>query len=201
MSDLIGYARVSTHDQRLERQLDALTGAGCAEPIFCDVGSGSIAERPELEACLRHLRAGDTLVVWRLDRLGRGLHHLIELIAQLAARQVAFRSVTESIVTATAGGRLQVHLFGALAEFARELIRERTRAGVEAARARGRTGGRPRVVTPGAVERPRRLRQGGELTMTEIAQAVGVSRSALYRHLQQHAACQWTAGADFSGGS
>ena len=152
--DLIGYARVSTDEQNLELQLDALEAAGCKR-VFRDVGSGSLKHRPELDACFDYLRPGDTLVVWRLDRLGRGLKHLIESIDELHAREVGFRSLTEAIDTTTPAGRLQFHIFGALAEFERETIRERTRAGLAAARARGRLGGRPASLSPRSW-RPRR---------------------------------------------
>ena len=144
---LIGYARVSTRAQDLALQLDALERAGC-ERVYEDVGSGTIRRRPQLDACLDYLRAGDTLVVWRLDRLGRSLRHLVELVGVLREREIAFRSLTEAIDTNTSAGRLQLHLFAALAEFERELIRERARAGREAARARGRLGGRPKALTP-----------------------------------------------------
>lgn len=182
MSGLFGYARVLTSLQDLALQLDELDVAGC-ERIFRDVGSGSIRHRPQLDACLDHLRAGDTLVVWRLDRLGRGLKHLIELIASLEQRQIAFRSLRESIDTTTPAGRLQLHLFGALAEFERELIRERTRAGLDAARARGRRGGRPSVVTRDKLAAAVAMRKDPEMTMDKIANALQVSRSALYRQL------------------
>src|ERR671917_2418146 len=138
----IGYARVSTEEQTLNLQLDALHAAGC-EQIFTDWVSGARAERPGLANALGHLREGDTLVVWRLDRLGRSLPHLIETVTALAARGVGFRSLTESIDTTHSGGKLIFHIFGALAEFERDLIRERTRAGLAAARARGRNGCRP----------------------------------------------------------
>jgi len=137
---LIGYARVSTRGQDLALQLDALTQAGC-ERTFQDVGSGTLRHRPELAAFLDYLRSGDTLVVWRLDRLGRSLRHLVEVVAGLEERGVAFHSLQEAIDTTTAAGRLQLHLFAALAEFERELIHERSQAGREAARARGRQGG------------------------------------------------------------
>ncbi len=181
---LLGYARVSTNVQDLALQLDALHAAGCEERfVFSDVGSGSIRHRPKLDECLGQLRAGDTLVVWRLDRLGRGLRHLIEVIAELEQRNVAFRSLTESIDTNTPAGRLQLHLFGALAEFERELIRERTRAGLQAARARGRHGGRPSVVTRENLAAAIVMRKDPDMTMDQIATALKVSRSALYRQL------------------
>jgi DNA invertase Pin-like site-specific DNA recombinase len=140
--DLIGHARVSTDEQNLDLQLDALEAAGCKR-VFRELGSASLRHRPQLDACVDYLRMGDTLVVWRLDRLGRGLKHLIESIDQLHAREVGFRSLTEMIDSTTPAGRLQLHIFGALAEFEREIIRERARAGVAAARARGRLGRRP----------------------------------------------------------
>src|SRR6266487_3104650 len=145
---LIGYARVSTHDQNLDLQLDALRKAGCdARHIYTDTISGAKTERKGLENALDHLRAGDTLVVWRLDRLGRTLKQLIELINDLNSREVGFRSLQENIDTTTSGGKLVFHIFGALAEFERDIIRERTQAGLAAARARGKTGGRPKAAT------------------------------------------------------
>lgn len=177
---LIGYARISTGRQDLALQLDALERAGC-ERHFTDTASGALKTRPELEACLGHLRAGDTLVVWRLDRLGRSLRHLIETIAELQARDVAFRSLTEGVDTTTAAGRMTFHIFGALAEFERSLIQERTQAGLEAARARGRRGGRPRSITPDKLAAAVMREQNRP--MHAIAAALGVSRATLYRHL------------------
>jgi DNA invertase Pin-like site-specific DNA recombinase len=179
---LIGYARVSTRAQDLALQLDALKRADC-ERIYEDVGSGTIRRRPQLDACLDYLRAGDTLVVWRLDRLGRSLRHLVELVGELQEREIAFRSLTEAIDTATPGGRLQLHLFAALAEFERELIRERASAGREAARARGRLGGRPKAVTPEKLAAAQAMRARGEMTMAQIARTLSVGRSTLYEHL------------------
>src|SRR3954451_7849543 len=141
---LIGYARVSTNDQTLDLQKDALAKAGC-EQIFTDTISGTTTERKGLDQALIKLRAGDTLTVWRLDRLGRSLPHLIETIASLEKEGVGFKSVTENIDTTSSGGKLIFHIFGALAEFERNLVRERTVAGLEAARARGRLGGRPEL--------------------------------------------------------
>jgi DNA invertase Pin-like site-specific DNA recombinase len=134
MGDLIGYACVSTHDQQPDLQADALADAGC-QRVFVDTASGVVAARPQLERCLDHLRSADTVVVWRLDRLGRSLRHLVDTVSQLEERGVGFRSLTESIDTTTPSGRLVFHVFGALAEFECELIRERTRAGLDAARA------------------------------------------------------------------
>src|ERR671926_1954198 len=141
---LIGYARVSTHDQTLDLQLDALKKAGC-EKFYTDTASGGKAEREGLDEALNYAREGDVLVVWRLDRLGRSLRHLIETITLLNGRKVGFRSLTENIDTTTSGGKLVFHIFGALAEFERDIIRERTNAGLTAARARGKIGGRPRA--------------------------------------------------------
>src|SRR5215211_7817032 len=140
---LIGYARVSTHDQTLHMQRDALEKAGC-EQIFTDQVSGTKTERKGLTEALSHLRSGDILVVWRLDRLGRSLRHLIETVTELQERGIGFKSLQESIDTTTSGGKLVFHIFGALAEFEREIIRERTQAGLQAARSRGRSGGRPK---------------------------------------------------------
>jgi DNA invertase Pin-like site-specific DNA recombinase len=182
-ASLIGYARVSTDLQNLDLQLDALADAGSAR-VYRDTGSGSLKHRPELDACLDYLRAGDTLVVWRLDRLGRGLKHLIELVEKLHQREIGFRSLTEQIDTTTPAGRLQFHLFGALAEFEREVIRERTRAGLAAARARGRTGGRPVTLTPEKVAAAEVMRASGQ-PIVQIAQVLGVHRATLYRHLEQ----------------
>src|ERR671929_1911143 len=143
---LIGYARVSTNEQNLDLQRDALLKAGCSEQdIYTDKITGTKAERKGLEQALSHLRAGDTFVVWRLDRLGRSLPHLIETVTKLQQHHIAFKSITENIDTSSATGQLVFHIFGALAEFERNLIRERTIAGLEAARARGRLGGRPEL--------------------------------------------------------
>lgn len=139
---LVGYARVSTQDQELSLQLDALTAAGC-EKVFTEKASGAQRERPRLQAALDYMRAGDTLVVWKLDRLARSLKQLIETVEDLGGRGIGLRSLTEAIDTTTSGGRLVFHIFASLAEFERGVIRERTMAGLQAARARGRKGGRP----------------------------------------------------------
>jgi DNA invertase Pin-like site-specific DNA recombinase len=178
---LIGYARVSTLDQTLALQQDALTAAGC-EQLYTDTVSGSVTERPGLTQALSHLRAGDTLFVWRLDRLGRSLPHLIETISQLQQRGIGFRSLQEQIDTTTSGGKLVFHVFGALAEFERDLIRERTHAGLAAARARGRVGGRPRKLTPKQVAQLRTLAADKGNSVTEICQTFGISRKTFYRY-------------------
>lgn len=182
----IGYARVSTGDQTLALQEDALCRAGC-EKIFKDIISGSATDRPGLTEVLEYVREGDVLVVWRLDRLGRSLAHLIEVVRKLQDRGVGFRSLQEAMDTTTAGGQLIFHIFGALAEFERALIRERTNAGLASARARGRVGGRPRRLTPEQVHMARQLMTAGESSVAEIAEALHVSRATLYRALQGRA--------------
>ena len=180
---LVGYARVSTQDQTLDLQKDALEGAGC-ERVFTDTISGSKAERPGLDQALHFLRPGDTLVVWRLDRLGRSLQHLIQTVGALQDRGIGFRSITESIDTTSSGGKLIFHIFGALAEFERELIRERTRAGLDAARARGRRGGRPRSLDARKVAMARALHADQSNSIEDICTTLRVSRSTLYRYLE-----------------
>jgi DNA invertase Pin-like site-specific DNA recombinase len=178
---LIGYARVSTQDQTLNLQLDALDRARC-ERVFTDTASGAKAARPGLDDALSHLRSGDTLVVWKLDRLGRSLRHLIDTIQALSERGVGFKSLQESIDTTTPGGKLVFHVFGALAEFERDLVRERTNAGLRAARARGRKGGRPKALT----ERQRRqaitLLKDRANSVSDICKTLKISRSTLYRY-------------------
>ncbi len=183
----VGYARVSTQDQTLDLQKDALTKAGC-EKICTDTTSGAKAERPGLQEAVAFLRKGDMLVVWKLDRLGRSLKHLIETVTGLHQRNIGFRSLTESIDTTTSAGKLIFHVFGALAEFERDLIRERTQAGLIAARARGRHGGRPRAVS---LNDPKKIRLAQSLyddknnSVDEICRTLGVSRSTLYRYVAQ----------------
>ncbi|MDP9350796.1 MAG: recombinase family protein [Chloroflexota bacterium] len=183
---LVGYARVSTQDQTIDLQRDALDKVSC-ERVFTDTVSGSKVERPGLEQALHFLRPGDALVVWRLDRLGRSLQHLIETVSTLQARGIGFRSVTESIDTTSSGGKLIFHVFGALAEFERELIRERTRAGLAAARARGRKGGRPRSLDPRKVAMARALHSDKSNSIEDICKTLRVSRSTLYRYLEARA--------------
>jgi DNA invertase Pin-like site-specific DNA recombinase len=183
MATLIGYARVSTEDQNAELQIDALNAAGCFK-VFTDKASGSLSHRPQLDKMLEQLRDGDVVVVWRLDRLGRSLKNLIALVEELAEKGVGFRSLTESIDTTTTGGKLIFHIFAALGEFERELIRERTNAGLAAARARGRVGGRPPVMTPDKVKVARQMYNSQEHTVEAIAKTLGVSRKTIYRHLE-----------------
>jgi len=178
----IGYARVSTLDQDEALQHDALTAAGCAR-IFTDKASGKLEHRPALDALLGQLRPGDTVVVWRLDRLGRSLRHLLETVADLEQRGVGFASLTEQIDTSTPGGKLVFHLFGALAEFEHALIRERTMAGLAAARARGRVGGRPTVWTVEKLVTARQMHAAGQHDVAAIARVLGVSRASVYRAL------------------
>jgi DNA invertase Pin-like site-specific DNA recombinase len=179
---MLGYARVSTFEQDEALQVDALRSAGCAR-VFVDKASGKLEHRPQLDALLDQLRPGDTVVVWRLDRLGRSLRHLIDTVQELDDGGVAFRSLTENIDTATPGGRLVFHVFGALAEFERDLIRERTIAGLAAARARGRKGGRPTVWTQEKVRAAWRLHAVGDTDVSSIARTLGVSRASVYRVL------------------
>lgn len=178
---LIGYARVSTAEQNLGLQRDALTKAGCEE-IREDQASGAKAERPGLAEALGHLRRSDTLVVWKLDRLGRSMAHLIETVRNLESKGVGFRSLTEGVDTTTPGGTLIFHIFGALAQFERDLIRERTTAGLKAAEARGRKGGRRPVMTPDKLARAKAHFAAG-LTVREAAACLKVSKTALYTAL------------------
>src|ERR687896_390947 len=178
----IGYARVSTQDQTLNLQKDALEKAGCKK-IFTDTASGSKAERKGLDEALEYVREGDTLVVWRLDRLGRSLKHLIETISQLDTRKIGFKSLTENIDTTTSGGKLIFHIFGALAEFERNLIRERTNAGLSAARARGRIGGRPKALTSRQVRIAQSLYDDPKNSIADICRTFKISKVTLYRSI------------------
>ncbi|MCD2452061.1 recombinase family protein [Methylicorpusculum oleiharenae] len=181
---LIGYARVSTDDQNLDLQRDALEKAGC-EKIYTDQQSGASTDRLGLAGVLEIARSDDTLVVWRLDRLGRSLKHLIHLVEKLEQQGIGLRSLQENIDTTTSGGRLVFHLFGALAEFERNLIRERTQAGLSAARARGRLGGRPKLLDPKKRELALRLYKERQHSIVEICQIMGISKSTLYNYLAE----------------
>lgn len=176
---LIGYARVSGQDQSLDLQLDALRAAG-ADRVFEDKLSGARADRPGLLEALDFARPGDVLAVWRLDRLGRSLPHLIQTVRDLEGRGVGFRSLTEQIDTASTGGRLIFHVFGALAEFERDLIKERTHAGLAAARARGRVGGRPRAMSDEKLKAAKKLLSDG-VPPKAVAEIIGCSVPTLYR--------------------
>lgn len=178
----IGYARVSTDDQNLDLQRDALTKAGCVE-IYEEKASGKSADRPELIQCLRALRTGDTFVVWRLDRLGRSLPDLVRIIADLEKRGVAVESLSEKIDTSSAAGRMVLHFFAMLAEYERNLIRERTRAGLDAARARGRRGGRAPKLDAKQIREIRALLRDPQVRVTDVAKRYGVSRATLYKHV------------------
>jgi DNA invertase Pin-like site-specific DNA recombinase len=179
---LIGYARVSTHEQTLALQQDALTKAGCNK-IFTDTASGAKTERKGLDEALNYVRKGDTLVVWRLDRLGRSLPHLITTMTDLEERGIGFKSLTENIDTTTSGGKLIFHIFGALAEFERNLIRERTQAGLTAARARGRKGGRPKALTGKKLSIAQDLYVKRH-PIQEICRTLKISKATLYRSIK-----------------
>lgn len=179
---LVGYARVSTQDQNPALQLDALTAAGC-EKVFTEKASGAQRARPELAAALSYMRSRNSLVVWKLDRLARSLPQLIETVATLEDQGIGFRSLTEAIDTTTAGGKLIFHIFGALAEFERSAIRERTRAGLKAARDRGRKGGRPSALSAADVSAAKALLRDPAITVDEVATRLKVSPATLYRHL------------------
>jgi len=173
---------VSTRDQKAHLQLDALREAGC-EKIFEETASGARRDRPELNAALEFMRAGDTLVVWKLDRLARSTRQLLETVELLSQRQMGFKTITQNIDTTSTGGRLIFTVFGAIAEFEREIIRERTRAGLDAARSRGRTGGRPRSLSEKDLKQARALLTDPEITVEDIARRFGVGPSTLYRYL------------------
>ena len=176
----IGYLRVSGRSQSTNLQEDALMAAGC-ERLFSDVASGSRSDRPQLAEALRFARSGDTLVVWRLDRLARSVPHLIQIVDDLRERQVEFVSLTENLDTRTAGGLLLFHVMGAIGQFERSLISERTAAGLAAARQRGRVGGRPRSMSEQDVVAAKAMLRSNEMTAAEVAAQVGVSVSTLYR--------------------
>ena len=178
---LIGYARVSTIDQNLDLQNDALSAAGC-ERLFTDTVSGAKVERPGLTAALNDCRPGDTLMVWKLDRLGRSLPHPAETVRELDARCVGFKSLQEQLDITTSGGKLIFHLFASLAEFERDLIRERTQAGLAAARARGRRGGRPKGINQKKQQAALALKQDGKRSVRKICEIVGISRNTNHKY-------------------
>ncbi len=180
---LVGYARVSTTDQNLDLQNDALQAAGC-ERLFTDIASGAKAERPGLIQALNQCRKGDTLMVWKLDRLGRSLPHLVETVRDLADKGIGFKSLQENIDTTTSGGKLIFHIFASLAEFERDLIRERTHAGLSAARARGRKGGRPKgVMDPNKQKAALALKNDTSRSVAEICKILGVCRNTYYKYV------------------
>ena len=180
----VGYARVSTSDQYLGMQEDALKNDGCKE-IFTDIASGAKTDRNGLEQAMEYLREGDTLVVWKLDRLGRSIQHLIQTIQRLHDKKIGFKSLQESIDTTNSGGKLIFHIFSALAEFERDLIRERTQAGLKAARARGRLGGRPPLLNTRQVKRLVELYDEGKSTVDEICKIFNISRPSFYNYLNK----------------
>ena len=182
----VGYARVSLPEQHLALQTDALQRAGC-ERLYTDTVSGGQAERPGLRTALEVLRTGDTFVVWKLDRLGRSLSHLVETIQDLHQQGIHFKSLQENIDTTSGAGKLVFHLFAALAEFERDLIRERTRAGLAAARERGKLGGRPKALRPHQAARVRALYNARELSVPEICVLFGIGKTTVYRYLQHPA--------------
>jgi DNA invertase Pin-like site-specific DNA recombinase len=182
---LVGYARVSTADQTLNLQTDALKKADCRK-IFTDTASGAKAERKGLEEALNYVREGDILVVWRLDRLGRSLKDLIERLTELHQRNIGFKSLTESIDTTTSGGKLIFHIFGALAEFERDIIRERTNAGLTAARARGKKGGRPKspLSESKKLQMARKMYADKTMSVGDICRGLNIPRSTFYKYVR-----------------
>lgn len=192
---LIGYCRVSTIDQNPDLQRDALTNAGC-ERLFEDRMTGTKKDRPGLTEALAFARPGDTITVWRLDRLGRSLKDLLQIVGDLEERGVGLRSLTESIDTSSSGGRLIFSIFGAIGEFERNLIRERTLAGLDAARRRGRTGGRPKALSERDILAAKAMLNEDNLTVAEVAGRMGVSVPTLYRHVPGGRAALATSSAD-----
>jgi DNA invertase Pin-like site-specific DNA recombinase len=179
---LVGYARVSTRDQNPASQIEALKAAGCAR-IFIEKASGANRDRPELKAALDYIRAGDTLVTWKLDRLARSVRQLVETAAELERREIGLRVLTQAIDTTTAGGRLVFHVFAAVAEFERELTLERTHAGLATARALGRRGGRKPAMGEAEIRRAKAMLSDPTITVEEVARQMGVQPSTLYRHI------------------
>jgi DNA invertase Pin-like site-specific DNA recombinase len=181
----VGYARVSTPDQKLDLQIDALKADGC-DPIFTDTSTGAKKERPGLNEALRYLRPEDTLVVWKLDRLGRSVKNLVDSIKMLDDQKVAFKSLQENIDTNTSGGKLVFHIFSALAEFERDLIKERTKAGLNSARARGRYGGRPRLLDDRKLARMVELYDEKKNTVAEICRIYNISTPSFYVYMKRY---------------
>ncbi len=179
---LVGYARVSTQDQNPELQIDALKKAGC-DKIFIEKASGAQRDRHKLKAALEYMRSGDTLVVWKLDRLARSIKQLIETVEGLEKQSMGFQSLTEAIDTTTSSGRLVFHIFAGLAEFERSIIRERTKAGLESARARGRLGGRPKSMNERDIAAAKAMLKDPEITVAQVAERLGIAASTLYRHI------------------
>jgi DNA invertase Pin-like site-specific DNA recombinase len=184
MAMKVGYARVSTTDQYLRMQEDALKNAGCQE-IYTDIASGAKSQRPGLDQALNYVREGDTLVVWKLDRLGRSIQHLIQTVTALQERKVGFQCLQEAIDTSTSSGKLVFHMFSALAEFERDLIRERTEAGLKAARVRGRMGGRPPVLDNRQINRMIEMYDEQKNTVAEICKIYDISRPSFYNYLNR----------------
>ena len=184
MGKKIGYARISTEDQKLDMQVAELKAAGCKK-VFSDRASGAKSDRPGLDECLKSLRKGDTLMVWRLDRLGRSVRHLVNVVTELKERGIGFKSLHDGAIdTTTASGDLIFNIFAALAQFERELIRERTRAGLAAARARGRTGGRPSVSPDNPkVRMAKKMHADRSISIEDICSTLKISRATLYRYL------------------
>ena len=181
---LVGYARVSTPDQSLDLQIDELLAAGCSqERIYTDIASGAKTARLGLEEAMSYLRPHDTLVVWKLDRLGRSLQHLIDVVKTLEEKGIGFKCLQENFDTTTSGGKLIFNIFGAIAEFERNLIRERTQAGLKAARARGRKGGRPKVLTPEKIRMGKALAADPTLSIKDICKTLEISPTTYYRYI------------------
>lgn len=179
---LVGYARVSTRDQNPATQMDALKAAGC-ERVFMEKASGANRHRPELKAALDYIRSGDTLIVWKLDRLARNVRQLVETAENLQNREIGLKVLTQAMDTTTPGGLLVFHVFAAVAEFERELMLERTHAGLATAQAANRRGGRPKALDEGQIKRAKAMLANPMITVEEVAQQMGVQVSTLYRHI------------------
>jgi DNA invertase Pin-like site-specific DNA recombinase len=178
----VGYARVSTGEQKMDLQLDALEEAGC-EKIYTDELSGATSDRPGLQEAIDYVRPGDTLIVWRLDRFGRSLKDLVTKVERLREKDVGFKSLKENIDTTSSAGKLQFHIFSALAEFERDLNRERTMAGLRAARARGRVGGRPRALSEEELPQVQTLMENPDISTRQICERFEISKATLYRYV------------------